>query len=134
MPAAKSLDMYVVDTEGGKALLITTSSGQSILVDAGFPGFNDRDAIRIEEAAKTAGIKKFDFLVVTHYDLDHVNNVPATVAGIPAAIFMDHGDAAAKDPGTAKAVAAYVETTAKAKRSGKFSVTNARTGVTKIYE
>jgi beta-lactamase superfamily II metal-dependent hydrolase len=116
MPAAKSLDMYVIDTEGGKALLIITPSGQSILVDAGFPGFNDRDAIRIEEAAKAAGIRKFDFLVVTHYDMDHVNNVPATVARIPAAIFMDHGDAVAKDPGTAKAVAAYLETTAKAKR------------------
>jgi competence protein ComEC len=116
MPASNNLDMYVIDTEGGKALMILTPSGQSILVDAGFPGFNDRDAIRIEEAAKAAGIRKFDFLVVTHYDLDHVNNVPATVARVPAAVFMDHGDAIAKDPGTTKAVAAYLEATAKAKR------------------
>jgi competence protein ComEC len=116
LPASKNLDMYVIDTEGGKALLIVTPSGQSILVDAGFPGFNDRDAIRIEEAAKAAGVKRFDFLVVTHYDLDHVNNVPATVARVPAAVFMDHGEAVAKDPGTTKAVAAYLEATAKAKR------------------
>jgi competence protein ComEC len=116
MPASKNLDMYVIDTEGGKALLIVTPSGQSILVDAGFPGFNDRDAIRIEEAAKAAGVKKFDFLVVTHYDLDHVNNVPATVARVPAAVFMDHGEAVAHDPMTAKGVAAYLEAAAKAKR------------------
>jgi competence protein ComEC len=114
--AAKNLDIYVIDTEGGKALLLVSPSGQSLLVDAGFPGYNDRDAIRIEEAAKAAGIQKFDFLVVTHYDIDHVNNIPATVARIPAAIFMDHGDAVAKDPMTTRGVAAYLDASAKAKR------------------
>jgi competence protein ComEC len=116
LPAAKNLDLYVIDTEGGKALLLVSPSGQSLLVDAGFPGYNNRDAIRIEEAAKAAGIQKFDFLVVTHYDLDHVNNVPATIAKIPAVTFMDHGDAVAKDPMTTRAVAAYLEAAAKAKR------------------
>jgi beta-lactamase superfamily II metal-dependent hydrolase len=114
--AGKALDIYVIDTEGGKALLLVSPSGQSMLVDAGFPGYNDRDAIRIEEAAKTAGVRKFDFLVVTHYDMDHVNNVPATVARIPADTFMDHGPAVAKDPVTTKAVAAYLDAAAKAKR------------------
>ncbi len=114
--AARNLDIYVIDTEGGKALLLISPTGQSILVDAGFPGFNDRDAIRIEEAARAAGVKKFDFLIVTHYDLDHVNNVPATVARVPAAVFMDHGDAVAKDPGTAKAVSAYLEAAAETRR------------------
>ena len=115
LPAAKTLDMYVVDTEGGKALLLISPSGQSMLVDAGFPGNNDRDGIRIEEAAKAAGVKKFDYLVVTHYDLDHVNNVPATVARIPADTFVDHGPAVVTDGGTTKAVAAYDELVAKAK-------------------
>jgi competence protein ComEC len=114
--AARTLDIYVIDTEGGKALLVTTPSGQSLLVDAGFPGYSDRDANRIEEAAKAAGVKKFDFLIVTHYDMDHVNNVPATVARIPAEIFMDHGKAIATDPFTTKAVDAYLKETAKAKR------------------
>jgi competence protein ComEC len=116
LPAAKNLDIYVIDTEGGKALLMVLPSGQSLLVDAGFPGYNNRDAIRIEEAAKAAGIQKFDFLVVTHYDMDHVNNVPATIEKIPAVTFMDHGDAVAKDPMTTRAVAAYLEAAAKAKR------------------
>lgn len=116
LPAAKTLDMYVVDVEGGKALILISPNGQTMLVDAGFPGFNDRDAIRIEEAAKAAGISKFDYLVVTHYDLDHVNNVPATVARIPAATFVDHGAPVVKDAGTLNAVAAYEEVAAKAKR------------------
>ena len=114
--AAKTLDIYVIDTEGGKAMLLISPSGESMLVDAGFPGYNDRDAIRIEEAAKAARIDHFDFLVVTHYDMDHVNNVPATVARIPAKTFIDHGDAVAHDPFTTKAVTAYLELAAKAKR------------------
>ncbi len=114
--AARTLDIYVIDTEGGKALLLVSPEGQSMLVDAGFQGNNDRDAIRIEEAAKAAGVRKFDFLVVTHYHMDHVNNVPATVARIPAGIFMDHGPAVEKDPSTTKAVAAYLEAAAKATR------------------
>jgi beta-lactamase superfamily II metal-dependent hydrolase len=61
-------------------------------------------------------VTKFDFLAVTHYDIDHVNNVAATVATIPANTFMDHGDAVAKDPMTAKAVSAYLEAAAKAAR------------------
>jgi competence protein ComEC len=114
--AAKTLDIYVIDTEGGKAMLVVSPLGQSMLVDTGFPGFNDRDAIRIEEAARAAGVKKFDFLLTTHYDMDHVNNTPATLARIPADIFMDHGEAAAKDPFTTKAVAAYLAEVSKGKR------------------
>ena len=36
--AAKTLDMYAIDTEGGKALLIIAPSGQSMLIDTGYPG------------------------------------------------------------------------------------------------
>jgi competence protein ComEC len=115
LPAAKTLDIYVIDTEGGKALLIVAPSGQSMLVDSGYAGYNNRDANRIEEAAKAAGVTKFDFMLSTHYDVDHVSNVPAIVAKIPVATFLDHGPAAVNDPGTTKSVAAYDEIVAKAK-------------------
>jgi competence protein ComEC len=115
LPAAKTLDMYVIDTEGGKALLIISPSGQSMLLDTGFPGNNDRDTNRIVEAAKAAGVKQLDILVTTHYDGDHVANTPSVVAKIPVVTFVDHGPAAVKDAGTTKSVAAYdaVVTTAK---------------------
>jgi beta-lactamase superfamily II metal-dependent hydrolase len=109
LPAADELVMYSIDTEGGKALLMISPSGQTMLVDTGFPGYNDRDTTRIVEAAKDAGVTKFDILLTTHYDLDHVNNTPSTVAKIPAAAFFDHGPAVVKDPATTKAVAAYDE-------------------------
>ena len=53
---------------------------------------------------------------MTHYDLDHVNNVPATVAKILVATFIDHGPPIVGDPNTAKAVAACLDVAAKAKR------------------
>ncbi len=115
-PADKTLEMYVIDTEGGKALLIVSPSGQSMLIDCGFPGFNGRDAMRIEEAAEAAGVKRLDFLVITHYDSDHVDNVPAIVAKLPAANFVDHGPSVADNPRRAKVVDAYMNMAAKARR------------------
>ena len=34
----KPLDIYFLDTEGGQATLFVSPSGQSMLVDTGFPG------------------------------------------------------------------------------------------------
>ena len=39
----KTLDFTFVDTEGGQATLLVTPSGESLLIDAGFPGNNGRD-------------------------------------------------------------------------------------------
>ena len=36
--ATKPLQIYVVDTEGGKAALFVSPTGQSALVDSGNPG------------------------------------------------------------------------------------------------
>ena len=116
LSAAKTLDMYVIDTEGGKALLIVSPSGQSMLLDTGFPGYNDRDTNRIVEAAMAANVKQFDILVTTHYDLDHVNNTPSLLAKMPAVTFVDHGPPAVKDPRTTKAFTDYEALAAKGKR------------------
>ena len=72
LPAAKDLEIYFVDVEGGQATLIVSPSKQSMLVDTGWPGLNMRDADRIAAAAKRAGVKQIDYLVVTHYHSDHV--------------------------------------------------------------
>ncbi len=114
--AAKTLDMYVIDTEGGKALLLVSPSGQSMLIDTGYPGNNGRDANRIAEAAKAAGVTTFDVLVTTHYDLDHAGNTPAVVSKIPARLFVDHGPPVSQGAGAAKIFSAYLEQTAKARR------------------
>src|SRR5256885_13837489 len=89
--AAKNLEVYSIDVEGGQATLVVSPSGESLLVDAGWGGFNKRDADRIVAAAKSAGVKKIDYLVITHYHSDHVGGVPQLAEKLPILNFVDHG-------------------------------------------
>jgi competence protein ComEC len=117
LSAARTLDMYVIDVEGGKSLLLVSPSGESMLLDAGVPGAmnNGRDANRIVEACQAAGVKKIDYMVVTHYDGDHVGGVPALAERIPIVTFVDHGENMQKNESSIKNVAAYMELAAKGK-------------------
>src|SRR5262245_62700841 len=72
----RTLDIFYVDVEGGAATLIVTPARESILVDAGWPGFEGRDAKRIEQAMKAAGITTIDHMVMTHYHTDHYGGIP----------------------------------------------------------
>ena len=89
--AKKTLDFYFVDVEGGQATLIVSPSGQSLLVDTGWPGYNNRDAERIGKAAKSAGVKKIDYVLITHYHLDHVGGIQQLIAKLDVGTFVDHG-------------------------------------------
>jgi competence protein ComEC len=89
--APADLRVYFIDVEGGQATLFVTPQGESLLVDAGWPGFNGRDAERIAAAAKLAGVTKIDNVVLTHYHVDHAGGVPQLVAKIPVGRFIDHG-------------------------------------------
>jgi competence protein ComEC len=93
---SKALLIYFIDVEGGQSTLFVTPSGESVLVDTGWPG--DRDASRIVAAAKDAGIKQIDYLLITHFHVDHVGGVPALAAKIPIRNFYDHGDTVEHDP------------------------------------
>lgn len=102
-----TLDVYLVDVEGGQATLVVTPSRQSMLIDAGWPGLEGRDASRIEAAMKQAGITSIDYLVVTHYHTDHVGGVPAIAARVPVGTFVDHGPTF--ESATDKGYMAYLE-------------------------
>jgi competence protein ComEC len=90
--ASKPLEVFFIDTEGGQATLLVTPSKQSVLVDTGWPGFSNRDADRIAKAAKSAGVKAIDYLIITHYHMDHVGGVPQLAAKLPVKNFVDHGE------------------------------------------
>lgn len=98
--AQKPLQIYFVDVEGGQATLFVTPSGQSVLIDTGWPGFENRDADRIVAAAKDAGIAKIDFVLLTHYHMDHAGGLPQLAAKIPIGGFFDHGEN--REPGDAQ--------------------------------
>jgi beta-lactamase superfamily II metal-dependent hydrolase len=89
--AAKPLQIYFVDVEGGQATLVVSPSGQSLLIDAGWPGNAGRDAARILAAAREAGLRQIDYVLITHYHRDHVGGVPQLVDRIKVGTFIDHG-------------------------------------------
>jgi len=89
--AAKTLDLYFIDVEGGQSTLVVSPSGQSLVIDTGYNGFGGRDAVRIAAAAKQAGVKRIDYLLITHFHDDHVGGVRNLLERLPVAAFLDHG-------------------------------------------
>jgi beta-lactamase superfamily II metal-dependent hydrolase len=90
--ASNDLTAYFIDVEGGQATLFVTPAGESVLIDTGWAGFNGRDADRIAKVASEAGVKQIDYLLITHFHLDHVGGVPALAAKLPIKNFVDHGE------------------------------------------
>jgi competence protein ComEC len=111
--APSALTAYLIDVEGGQATLFVTPAGQSVLIDTGFPGNNGRDADRIAAAAKAAGVKQIDYLLITHYHGDHVGGVPAVAERLPIRNFVDHGDTVEHTPAGQKLYDDYMKEVAK---------------------
>lgn len=107
--AAPNLEIYVIDVEGGKSVLLVSPSGQSMLFDAGWPASNNRLASteRIVEAVEAAGVRRIDFLVISHFDLDHLGDVPLLAAKVPIEHIFDHGEYLTSNPQAAGRFAAY---------------------------
>ena len=89
--AGGKLRVYFIDVEGGQSTLFVTPAGKSLLIDTGWPDNNFRDADRIVAAAKSAGLSRIDYVLITHYHDDHVGGVPQLVQRIPVGAFFVHG-------------------------------------------
>jgi competence protein ComEC len=100
------LKIIVIDADGGAATLFLTPEGKSLLVDAGWPEGRrgprpqpgappppptTSSADRIAAAASSLGIKKIDYLLMTHYHIDHAGGVDALLKKLPVDTFVDHG-------------------------------------------
>ncbi len=91
-PKDKTLDIYFIDVEGGAATLFVTPIGESLLIDSGYPDYNDRDRNRILDVARSvAGLKQIDHAAVTHWHLDHYGNHASLSTQIKIANFWDRG-------------------------------------------
>jgi competence protein ComEC len=90
--SAKSLNIYLVDVEGGNATLFVPPSGESVLIDSGNGGAAAaRDADRIMAAVKDAGLSQIDHLITTHWHGDHFGGMAELASRIPIREFIDHG-------------------------------------------
>ncbi len=110
------LEVYAIDVEGGQSTLIVSPSGESMLIDTGWPGFDGRDAARIGAAAKAAGVSKLDYVLITHFHRDHVGGVPQLAGRTKIGTFVDHGKSLEDSDVTREDYAAYEKAVAGAKR------------------
>ena len=90
--ASKTLDIYVIDVEGGNATLFVAPSGESMLIDTGNGGAAAaRDAGRIMAAMKDAGVQQLDHLITTHWHGDHFGGMAELASKVTIKEFIDHG-------------------------------------------
>ena len=91
-PAERSMRIYFIDVLGGAATLIVTPENESILIDSGWPGQDDRDPKRIEHVLrKVAGLDHLDHLVTTHWHVDHFGGVEGLAGLVRIDHFWDRG-------------------------------------------
>jgi len=96
----RGLDVYFIDVQGGAATLVVTPQRESVLIDSGWPGLNDRDPKRIEHVLKdVAKLDHLDHLVTTHWHMDHFGGVEGLAKRVRIDHFWDRGlpDPAAPD-------------------------------------
>jgi len=110
------LEVYFVDVEGGQATLFVTPAGRSLLIDTGWPDNDGRDADRITEIAKSAGLRRIDYVLITHFHEDHVGGVPQLLEKIPVGAVIDHGEnRELQNPAVEKVYSAYLKVIAEKK-------------------
>src|SRR5258707_10824482 len=96
----KTLDIYFIDVMGGAATLIVTPARESLLIDSGWSGFEDRDPKRIAHVIEeVAGLDHLDHLASTHWHRDHFGGVEGLASRVRIGQFWDRGlpDPAAPD-------------------------------------
>ena len=87
-----NLDIYFIDVEGGACTLFVTPSGESLMIDSGYPDNNGRDRDRILKVVRdVAGLKHIDHAAVTHWHRDHYGNHAALSTQIKIRNFWDRG-------------------------------------------
>src|ERR1700689_3033825 len=100
LAANGTLKVVSIDVEGGGGTLFVTPEGKSLLVDTGWPANYGLlpspdgakvSADRIVAAAKKLGVSRIDYLIITHYHMDHVGGVVDLAKRMPIETFIDHG-------------------------------------------
>ena len=104
--AEAPLRIISIDVDGGAATLYVTPQGHALLIDTGWPAGRGgargapgspppapmpSSAQRIAAAARAAGVTRLDYLVMSHYHIDHVGGIQELIGLLPIDTFVDHG-------------------------------------------
>ena len=112
--ATGSLEIYFIDTEGGQATLYVSPTGESVLVDTGNPG--ERDHSRIMATLAAAGVTRLDYVVLTHYHVDHIGGLQEIARHVPIGTYVDHGPNLEPTDQVSGFQATYAELASRARR------------------
>ena len=86
--AVQQATFYVVDIGHGNVAFAVAPSGETMLLDCGPPQMADR----IYDFMQQNGIQKIDYLVVSHFEADHMGGVAALSKKVRIVNYVDHGD------------------------------------------
>src|SRR5215831_6507651 len=86
--SAQPATFYLVDVGHGNAAFVISPSGETMLLDCG----PSRAANRIYSFMEQNGIKKIDYLVVSHFEDDHMGAAPPLSKNVPILNWVDHGE------------------------------------------
>ena len=85
IPASGGVTIHCLDVGQGDSTLIVSSSGQSMLVDGGEDGLG---VSIIVPYLIDLGINDLDFMVATHYHIDHIGGIPRLLAFTSAEVMF----------------------------------------------
>ncbi len=90
--AQETLDIYLIDVEGGGATLFVSPAGETLLIDTGNGGQSAaRDTRRIMDAMQDAGVTEIDHLITTHWHGDHYGAMQELASQVSVRHYIDHG-------------------------------------------
>ena len=85
---AQTATFYLVDVGHGNAAFWVSASGETMMLDCG-PG---RAAGRIYDFMRQNGIAKIDYLVISHFEEDHMGAAAELSGKVPVTYWVDHGE------------------------------------------
>lgn len=135
LSAQAALHIYWIDVEGGASTLVVTDAGQSVLMDSGYAGLNNRDVDRVEHLVKhEAGLDHIDYYLTSHFHGDHVGGLSGLAERVEIRNFVDHGESVELGMAGGKAIwEAYLAVAGKKRRAVKPGDTLVLEGVEFVF-
>jgi competence protein ComEC len=100
------LSVRILNVSQADAILITTPSNRTILVDSG-SGMKKDSASKVAEELNGMGIKRIDYLIATHYHEDHIGGMEDIENGFEVGTLYSNGNCGGYKSVVAEKLASY---------------------------